>query len=106
MNTYIFSIVTFVYLAAMVVYVAFLAFRKPVVARMALVIMSAGWLAQTVAIGLRWYESYQQGIGHAPMSNLYESLVFFSWTIILLYLFIEYKYKFSILGSNTWVGCF
>lgn len=99
MNTYIFSIVTFVYLAAMVVYVGYLAFRKPLVARLATVITLAGFLVQTFAIGMRWYESYELGIGHAPMSNLYESLVFFSWTIILLYLYIEYKYKLSILGA-------
>jgi len=99
MNTYIFSIVTFVYLAAMVVYVAYLAFRKSIIVRVATVIVTAGWLAQTAAIGLRWYESYQLGIGHAPMSNLYESLVFFSWTIILLYLFIQYRYKIKILGA-------
>ena len=99
MNTYIFSIVTFVYMAAMVIYLAYLAFRRPLVARLATIILLAGFLAQTVAIGLRWYESYELGIGHAPMSNLYESLVFFSWTIILLYLYIEYKYKLSILGA-------
>jgi len=99
MNTYIFSIVTFVYLAAMVVYVAYLAFRKPIIVQVATIIVTAGWLAQTAAIGMRWYESYQLGIGHAPMSNLYESLVFFSWTIILLYLFIQYKYKIKILGA-------
>ncbi len=99
MNTYIFSIVTFIYLAAMVVYVGYLAFRKPLVARLATVVTLAGFLVQTVAIGMRWYESYELGIGHAPMSNLYESLVFFSWTIIMLYLYIEYKYKFSILGA-------
>jgi len=39
------------------------------------------------------------GIGHAPMSNLYESLVFFSWTIILLYLIIQYKYRLYLLGA-------
>ncbi len=99
MNTYIFSIVTFVYMAAMVIYLAYLAFRRPLVARLATIILLAGFLAQTVAIGLRWYESYELGIGHAPMSNLYESLVFFSWTIIMLYLYIEYKYKLSILGA-------
>jgi len=99
MNTYIFSIVTFVYMAAMVVYVGYLAFRRPLVARFASLILLGGWLAQTVAIGLRWYESYQLGIGHAPMSNLYESLVFFSWTIILVYMIIEYRYKLSILGA-------
>ena len=37
----------------------------------------------TAAIGLRWVESYQMGIGHAPLSNLYESLIFFGWAIAL-----------------------
>jgi len=37
----------------------------------------------TVSIGLRWAESYWLGIGHAPLSNLYESLVFFSWSVAL-----------------------
>ncbi len=35
------------------------------------------------SIILRWVESYQMGVGHAPLSNLYESLVFFAWTIAL-----------------------
>jgi cytochrome c-type biogenesis protein CcsB len=37
----------------------------------------------TSSIGLRWVESYQMGVGHAPLSNLYESLVFFAWAIAL-----------------------
>ena len=37
----------------------------------------------TASIGLRWIESYQMGVGHAPLSNLYESLIFFAWTIAL-----------------------
>jgi cytochrome c-type biogenesis protein CcsB len=41
------------------------------------------WLIHTASIGLRWVESYQLGIGHAPLSNLYESLVFFSWSVAL-----------------------
>ncbi|MDA8405986.1 MAG: c-type cytochrome biogenesis protein CcsB [Deltaproteobacteria bacterium] len=41
------------------------------------------WILHTVSIGLRWVESYQLGIGHAPLSNLYESLVFFSWSVAL-----------------------
>ena len=45
-----------------------------------------GFAAQTLAIILRWVESYKMGIGHAPFSNLYESLVFFAWTLMLLYL--------------------
>ncbi len=38
------------------------------------------------------------GYGHAPFSNMYESLVFFSWTVAILYIFVELKYKESIIG--------
>ncbi len=39
------------------------------------------------------------GVGHAPLSNLYESVVFFSWTIILIYGVIELKYKYRVVGA-------
>jgi cytochrome c-type biogenesis protein CcsB len=48
----------------------------------------------------RWVESYRLGIGHAPLSNLYESLIFFAWAIILLYLLIEWRTR------NRSVGVF
>ena len=44
-------------------------------------------------------ESYRLGIGHAPLSNLYESLVFFSWTAGIIYLFMEFKYKNALVGA-------
>ena len=47
----------------------------------------------TAAIGLRWVESYQMGIGHAPLSNLYESLIFFGWAIALALIFIRLRFK-------------
>ncbi len=39
------------------------------------------------------------GIGHAPLSNLYESLVFFAWTAGVIYLFVEFKYKNALIGA-------
>jgi cytochrome c-type biogenesis protein CcsB len=48
---------------------------------------------------MRWVESYRLGIGHAPLSNMYESLVFFSWTIVVIYLVIERRYKSRIIGA-------
>ena len=56
-------------------------------------------LLHTVAILARWVESYQLGIGHAPLSNMYESLVFFSWCIALIYLLWEWKLKTQGLGA-------
>jgi cytochrome c-type biogenesis protein CcsB len=51
------------------------------------------WCVHTAAIGLRWVESYQMGIGHAPLSNLYESLIFFGWAITLALIFIRLRFK-------------
>jgi ABC-type transport system involved in cytochrome c biogenesis permease subunit len=44
-------------------------------------------------------ESHTLGIGHAPFSNLYESLVFFALTIIVVFLVVERKYKVPALGA-------
>jgi len=41
------------------------------------------FVAHSAAIALRWIESYQAGVGRAPLSNLYESLVFFGWALAL-----------------------
>lgn len=37
--------------------------------------------------------------GHAPFSNLYESMVLFVWGINLGYLILEYKHKFKAIGA-------
>jgi cytochrome c-type biogenesis protein CcsB len=60
-----------------------------------------GLIGNTAGIVMRWVESYRMGIGHAPLSNLYESLVFFAWTITLLYLFIERRYGNRVIGAFT-----
>jgi len=57
-----------------------------------------GLFVHTAAIVVRWVESYQLGIGHAPFSNLYESMVFFSWTIVILFLFSLRTLKIRMLG--------
>jgi cytochrome c-type biogenesis protein CcsB len=43
---------------------------------------------------LRWI-----GDGYFPLSNLYESLIFLSWAISLIHLFLENKTKSRIIGS-------
>jgi cytochrome c-type biogenesis protein CcsB len=39
------------------------------------------------------------GIGHAPLTNMYESVVFFSWTIIAFYLAIEWNSQARSIGA-------
>jgi cytochrome c-type biogenesis protein CcsB len=90
-HTTILSWVTFVYLFAALLYVLrFLKNRESwgVAATVAALI---GLAAQTLALVLRWRESYTLGIGHAPLSNFYESLIFFAWAIVSFYLLVEWR---------------
>jgi cytochrome c-type biogenesis protein CcsB len=62
------------------------------------------WAAVTMAlIGslVRWYESHQigPGIGHIPVSNLYEVFVLFCWMTTLFYLYYEQRYNTKALGA-------
>ena len=87
------SLVTFVYLGCSVLYLFHLVFKVDMVGRLATWASVAGLALNTYGLVRRWVESYQMGIGHAPLSNLYESLVFFAWSIMILYLLMEWKYK-------------
>jgi len=66
--------------------------------------IASGWtwiafFSHSAAIIMRWIESYQMGIGHAPLTNMYESLVFYSWCITLLYLLWEKKMPSRLSGA-------
>lgn len=56
----------------------------------------AGFLCQTAFL-------FQRGeaIGRCPLTNLFEVLIFLSWSIILLYLVVGPAYRLSLLGTFT-----
>ena len=98
-NIKILSYVTFLYLGCFLLYLGVLVFRKKALEKIATYSTACTLVIHTVGIILRWVESHKMGIGHAPLSNLYESLIFFAWCIAFLYLIIERKYKNNILGA-------
>ena len=98
-SSLLFNFTTFAYLISMVLFFAFLASRNKTIGLGGSLVAYAGFLIQTAAIIFRWKESYDMGHGHAPLSNLYESVVFFSWTIILIFAILDMKYKYRIIGA-------
>src|SRR5512136_790316 len=98
-SSLLFNVTTLAYLVSMLVFFVYLATKNKTIGLAGSLTAYLGWLAQTVAILLRWKESYDLGHGHAPLSNLYESVVFFSWTIILIYGILEMKYKYRVIGA-------
>lgn len=98
-STQLLGYATFIYLAATVLYVALAIFRIERLGLFATALAVIGVLVNSAGIGLRWVESYQLGIGYIPLTNMYESLVFFAWSIAVVYLAIEYIYKTKYLGA-------
>lgn len=90
-----FGVSTVAYIIAMMAYIAYLAVRKEGVGIVATTITVTGFVCQSMAFFMRWYEFYQiQGsfLRAVPLTNLYESLVFFVWSLILIYLVVEFRY--------------
>ncbi len=92
------SIATFVYGFAAILYIVAWIFKKKLPGLLATWTALLGAMGNAAGIIMRWVESYKLGIGHAPLSNMYESLVFFSCTIVIIYLVIERTYKNRTLG--------
>ncbi|HHT9131789.1 MAG TPA: c-type cytochrome biogenesis protein CcsB [Candidatus Tripitaka californicus] len=68
--------------------------RPEILRRGAVAIFVAAFLLNSILVVNRWVEA-----GHAPFSNLYESLVFYAWSVGFAYLVLEYLYGLRIVGA-------
>lgn len=98
-NTEILNIITFCYLFSAILYLLFLVSKKEIIGKFATIITGLSFVSQTITLIWRWIYSHMIGAGHAPMTNLYESMVFFAWSIVLIYLIFEFQYKNRIIGA-------
>jgi len=84
------------YLTALLFAAANLFSKKGRLASVATVFLSAGALAQTTYMVLRWVAA-----GHAPFSNMFESMVLFAWAIVVVYLALQVRREIPVLGAAT-----
>ncbi len=90
-----FFLLTFIlYILAAVCYFVFLFSKKEGSAKAGFTLAFLGLLLHTLALILRTVES-----GHAPFTNMYESLSFLAWSSVLAYLIIEWKYRVRRAGA-------
>ena len=98
-NSVILSYTTFIYFSSFMLYLLMMVMGKEILGRLASILTVGALIAHTLAIILRWIESYQFDMGHAPLSNFYESLIFFAWAVVLLYVLIEWRTKNRSIGT-------
>lgn len=84
------------YLAAMTVYVLYFVSKKRWSYVAAPAIFGASALAQGTSLALRWF---QGGLYRPPWTNLYESLVYFSFGLAVLSLVVDLRFKLRYVGA-------
>jgi len=87
-----------IYLLAFLGYLIFAVSRNPSMGKLSTGMLILGLISHSAGLLLRWAETHRAGYGYVPLSNMYESLIFFSWTIVLVYLILEFKYKQRVIG--------
>jgi len=97
MDHKILGVVTLLYLSIFFLHVLYFAVKKGK-------ILSFMWILLYITLGLhaagllaRWVESYSLGIGHAPLSNFYESLIFYAWCIGFVLVILKKRLTFPII---------
>lgn len=93
MDDKIFGIVTLLYLFLCFAHVLFFVLRKERILSLVWIVLWITLGLLTAGLVLRWIESYRLGIGHVPLSNLYESLIFYAWSVNLLLVLVKRKLR-------------
>lgn len=102
-NALVFTLVTFIYLLAGIIYLVHWIYGWERGALIGSSLAWGGFIANFYAFILRWIQTHQTGFGYVPLSNLYESLVFFGLAIAGIYLFWEFKLQKKVFGSLVFI---
>lgn len=89
-----FTIAFIIYIVAALGFFVYLAGGKEKIGKFAVYASLAGFIVHTLAMILRAIES-----GRLPFSNQFEFASSFTWGIVLIFLIIQFYYKFSSLGA-------
>jgi len=98
-STFVLSITTFIYVFSFILYISGFIFRKEMISKTGYFFLIAGFFSNTAGFILRWIDSYNLGIGHIPLSNEYESLIFFSMAGALLFSVMGRKFSHPVIGA-------
>jgi len=93
-----FNISMAIYLFCFLGYLIFTASRNKIIGTLPTCLLIIGLVIHSAGLLARWLETHHTGYGYVPLSNMYESLIFFSWAIVLIYLILEFKYRQKIIG--------
>lgn len=98
-SSLVLSVVTFLYGLGALCYIIGWIFKKDVLSKAGTSVSAVAVAGNLAGILMRWAESYTMGYGRAPLTNLYESLIFFALCVAGVYLYVEFRYKNRTIGA-------
>jgi cytochrome c-type biogenesis protein CcsB len=93
-NILLFKITLLVYFASTALYLVDVIARREQAGKIARWLLWGGFALHCVVLVVRYLQA-----GHTPVTNLHESLSFFAWTIIGIYLLFDLRYRLTVLGA-------
>ncbi len=93
MGTLLFEIALTLYFAAAIVSIVELWMGSRATSRPVIYIAIVGFFFHTLSIVLRYFQG-----GYLPVTNLHEASSFYAWAILVLFFFLESRYKLGLLG--------
>ena len=94
MNLFFFQVALVIYLLGTGISLAYLVSLHKRLSRLGTLALGVGFVAHTLALVWRYMEA-----GYTPITNLHESLSFFSWSIVGVYLLLNFKYRVDVLAA-------
>ncbi len=92
--TMLFSLTTLIYLAASVLYLAAMIGKRQQAGRIGRWVLLAGIIVHATCFGVR-----HSTAGGTPVTSLNESLAFFAWCLVLLFLLLDLRFRLSVMGA-------
>jgi len=93
---YLFELAITCYFAAMIVSITELFRGTKTTSRLMLIFAGLGFLFHTANMVARYMDP--RG-GYLPIASFHESAAFFTWCVVLLFFYLERRYKLGLLGS-------
>jgi cytochrome c-type biogenesis protein CcsB len=94
MNVLFMKITVGLYLLGAIAHLVYLFLLKRSVVRTATVFMGGGFLFHTASLISRYVEA-----GYTPVTNMFEAVSFFSWSLMACYFIVLFRIKSLVLGS-------
>jgi len=90
----LFSVTTLIYLLASILYLVSMVGKRQQAGRIGRWVLLAGVILHATFFGVR-----HSTVGGPPVTSLQESLAFFAWCLVLLFLLLDLRFHLSVMGA-------